>query len=57
VNASALPLTLNGSPVYAAFFPGGAGYRNDTTSGIATGNDPETIYMVTSGKHYNNGCW
>ena len=33
-----------------------SGYRNDKTSGIATGDQPETEYMVTSGKYYNGGC-
>lgn len=32
------------------------GYRIDKTKGVATGNEPETIYMVTSGSHYNSGC-
>ena len=42
--------------MYAAYFEGGMGYRIDKTSGVATGNDPETIYTVTSGKHFNGGC-
>ena len=42
--------------VWAAVFEGGMGYRNDTTSGIATGDEPESIYMVASGTHYNDGC-
>ena len=32
------------------------GFRNQDTNGIATGDEPETIYMVTSGTHYNGGC-
>ena len=62
VDAMKLPLTLNGHKVYAAYFEGGGhrevtmGYRNDKTSGVATGDDPETLYMVTSGRHYNGGC-
>ena len=40
VNASRLRLTLGGSPVYGAYFEPGNGYRNDNTSGVATGNDP-----------------
>ena len=32
------------------------GYRNDKTTGIATGDDAETVYMVVNGKHYNGGC-
>eukprot|EP00486_Rosalina_sp_Unknown_P007470 CAMPEP_0201575660 /NCGR_PEP_ID=MMETSP0190_2-20130828/20997_1 /ASSEMBLY_ACC=CAM_ASM_000263 /TAXON_ID=37353 /ORGANISM="Rosalina sp." /LENGTH=306 /DNA_ID=CAMNT_0048005557 /DNA_START=48 /DNA_END=965 /DNA_ORIENTATION=+ len=57
VSATRQPLTVdNGNKVYAAYFEGAMGYRIDKTSGVATGNDPETIYMVTSGKHYNGGC-
>jgi hypothetical protein len=56
VNATKAPLTLGGKKVYAAYFEGGMGYRNDTTTGIAKGDEPESMYMVTAGKHYNNGC-
>jgi len=56
VNASRLSLTVGGNAVYAAYFEGGMGYRVDNVYGVATGNEPETIYMVTSGKHYNGGC-
>ena len=43
-------------PFTASHIPAGTGYRNDTTSGIATGDQPETEYMVTSGTYYNGGC-
>jgi len=56
VNATRWPVVVNGNPVYGAYFEGGQGYRNDNTTGIATGNDPETLYMVTSGTHVNGGC-
>ena len=56
VNASRQLLTINNNRVYGAYFEGGMGYRIDNSSGIATGNEPETIYMVTAGKHYNDGC-
>merc|ERR1712151_985835 len=49
-------LSVGGHPVYGAKFEGGMGYRNDKTSGIATGDEAESIYMVTAGKHYNGGC-
>lgn len=42
--------------MYSAYFEGGMGYRNDNTTGIAKGDEPETMYMVTAGKHYNSGC-
>ena len=56
VTANRSKLTVGGHSVYAAYFEGGMGYRNDATSGIATGDNPESIYMVTSGVHYNSLC-
>lgn len=58
VNASADRHAVAGHPVYSANFNlPGMGYRNiNTTSGIALGEEPESMYMVTSGRHYNNGC-
>lgn len=55
-NASADRLTVGGHAVYSAYFEGHMGYRRDNTSGIATGDDAETMYMVTSGVHYNDKC-
>jgi hypothetical protein len=53
--ASCYPITVNGHKVYSVRIEKGMGYRIDNTSGVAQGNDPETIYMVTSGP-YNSGC-
>jgi hypothetical protein len=47
---------VSGQTAYAAYFEGGMGYRNNKTSGIATGDKPESMYMVTSGKHFNDQC-
>ncbi len=57
VNAAKLKLSVGGHSVYAAYFEGKMGYRNNsTTTGLAKGEDPESMYMVTSGTHYNGGC-
>ena len=56
VNASAAPSTLNGHKVYGARFTGGMGYRRENTTNIATGDEPESMYMVVNGSHYNDGC-
>ena len=32
------------------------GYRVANTTGVAKGNEPETLYMVTSGQYVNDGC-
>jgi hypothetical protein len=55
-DAAAFPLTIAGHRAYAIYVNPGIGYRNDTTRGIATGDEPEGEYMVTSGKHYNGRC-
>jgi hypothetical protein len=55
-NAAAAKLTVGGHPVYAVFVAPGVGYRNNNATGVATGDDPEAIYMVTSGKHVSDGC-
>ncbi|HZL18620.1 MAG TPA: arabinofuranosidase catalytic domain-containing protein [Polyangia bacterium] len=70
--ADALPLTLGGHKVYGIKVvsdnsgpctppPGGegTGYRLDQTTDIATGDDAETEYMITSGTtqaYGNSGC-
>lgn len=56
VNASRHPITVGGRKVYGAYFETGMGYRAQNTTAVAKGNDPETIYMVTSGTHVNAGC-
>ncbi|MBN1577447.1 MAG: hypothetical protein JW913_12895 [Chitinispirillaceae bacterium] len=56
VTANRSKLTVGGHTVYAAYFEGGMGYRNNKTSGVATGDQPESMYMVANGKHYNNKC-
>jgi hypothetical protein len=55
-NALAHKVMVGGHAVYAVYIEVGIGYRNDKTSGIATGDQPEGMYMVTSGKHFNGGC-
>jgi hypothetical protein len=55
-NATALKLTASGHSVYAVHIPAGVGYRNDKATGIATGDQPESEYMVTSGNYFNGGC-
>src|SRR5438876_4140974 len=46
-NAAAMPITLGGQKVYALYTTAGIGYRNDSTTGIATNGKPEGMYMVT----------
>ena len=56
VNASRQPLTLGGRAVYGAFFEGKMGYRTANATGVATGDEPESMYVVVAGRHWNDGC-
>ena len=55
-NASALPVMAGGNKVYGVDISPGNGYRDDSTSGVATGSSPQGAYMVTSATRVNNGC-
>lgn len=54
--ATMAPVTVDGHKVYGVYIEPGMGLRDDNTNGIATGNQPEGIYWVIDGHHYNNGC-
>jgi hypothetical protein len=63
VNAADLKTTINGHSVYGVFIKPGMGYRagctgcaTPTAKGTATGDQPETEYMVTSVNGLVNGC-
>jgi len=55
-NATAAPTTLDGHEAYGVYVAPGTGYRDDSTSGIATGDAPEGEYAIFDGTHYNAGC-
>ena len=62
-NATQAQITLNGHKVYGVYTTsnfdnnvGAVGYRNNTTKGVATGDQPEGMYMVVSGTHFNQWC-
>jgi non-reducing end alpha-L-arabinofuranosidase len=55
-NAAALPITAGGHQVYGVYVSAGVGYRDNATSGVATGSAAEGEYMVASGTHVNNRC-
>jgi hypothetical protein len=54
--ATDAPVTLNGQKAYGVLVAPNTGYRCDETTGIATGDDPEGMYAVLDGTHYNTGC-
>lgn len=54
--ATAAPVTVGGHKAYGVFVSPGTGYRNNHTSGIATGDAAEGMYAIFDGTHYNGGC-
>jgi hypothetical protein len=55
-DATAAPTVVGGHKAYGVYIPPGTGYRDNHTSGIATGDNPEGMYAVLDGTHYNGGC-
>ena len=55
-NATAAPAMAGGHKVYGVYVAPGTGYRDDSTSGIATGDAAEGEYAIFDGTHFNNGC-
>jgi hypothetical protein len=55
-DAKAAPITVGGQKAYGVYISSGTGYRNNNTNGVATGDQPEGIYAVVDGIHYNNWC-
>lgn len=55
-NATAAQITINGNKAYGVYVAAGTGYRDDATSGVATGDNPEGEYAIFDGTHYNGGC-
>jgi len=58
-DATLAKVTVDGSAdieAYGLDITGGVGYADDTTTGIATGDQPEGTYMVASGTHVNGQC-
>ncbi len=56
VFADDLPVTIAGRSVYGMLFRPGMGYRDVTPNGTAVGDEPQTMYMVSSQHDLINGC-
>ncbi|WP_182906863.1 arabinofuranosidase catalytic domain-containing protein [Microbispora sp. H13382] len=54
--ATAAPITVGGHKAYGVYVAPGTGYRNNTTNGVAKGDQPEGMYAAFDGTHYNGGC-
>ena len=56
VNASRHPILVGaGVPVYGMWFDQGYGYHCDDTTGVATGNEEESLFAVMSGTRRQKG--
>ena len=54
--ADMAPITIAGHKAYGVFIEPGMGLRDNDTRGIAVGDQPEGMYWVLNGQHFNNGC-
>src|SRR5690242_20068583 len=55
-NATAAPVNVGGQKAYGVRVDPGTGYRNNNATGTATGDQPEGMYAVFDGTHFNGGC-
>jgi len=54
--ADMAPVTVGGHKVYGVFIEPGMGLRDDHPAGTAVGDQPEGMYWVLDGHHFNDGC-
>jgi len=54
--ADMAPALLNGHKVYGVFIMPGMGYRCNDARGLAVDDEPEGMYYVIDGTHYDSGC-
>jgi hypothetical protein len=55
--ATADAVTVAGHKIYSLYIsPGNCYWHDGSKSGMATGSQPEGMYMVTSARHTNSGC-
>jgi alpha-L-arabinofuranosidase B-like protein/concanavalin A-like lectin/glucanase superfamily protein/lamin tail-like protein len=54
--AAAAPVSVGGHKAYGVFIAPGMGLRDNHPTGTATGDQPEGMYWVVDGHHFNDGC-
>ena len=54
--ADMAPITVSGHKAYGVFIEPGMGLRDNDTRGIAVDDQPEGMYWVIDGHHFNGGC-
>jgi len=54
--ADMAPITISGHKAYGVYIMPGMGFRNNDAKDIAINDEPEGIYYVIDGTHYDSGC-
>ncbi len=54
--ADMAPITIGGHKAYGVYIMPGMGLRNNDATGLAINDEPEGIYSVVDGTHYDSGC-
>ena len=54
--ADMAPITILGHKAYGVYIIPGMGLRNNNAKGLAINDEPEGMYVVVDGKHYDSGC-
>ena len=54
--ADMAPVLLDGHKVYGVYVMPGMGYRCNDARGLAVDDEPEGMYYVIDGTHYDSGC-
>ncbi|MEO5926277.1 MAG: arabinofuranosidase catalytic domain-containing protein [Bryobacteraceae bacterium] len=49
-------ITIMGHKAYGVYIMPGMGFRNNDATGLAINDEPEGIYYVIDGTHYDSGC-
>ena len=54
--ADMAPITIMGHKAYGVYIIPGMGLRNNNATGLAINDEPQSIYMVCDGTHFDSGC-
>ncbi|MGJ5817200.1 arabinofuranosidase catalytic domain-containing protein [Paludibaculum fermentans] len=54
--ADMAPITIGGHKAYGVYIMPGMGFRNNDARDLAINDEPEGIYYVIDGTHYDSGC-
>ena len=54
--ADMAPITIMGRKAYGVYIMPGMGLRNNNAAGLPINDEPQGVYMVCDGTHYDSGC-